>query len=66
MSEKRPENTVNRRGFLRAGLGTATVAATSVVAPVAPALAAENDADKKKARYQESEHVKNFYRTNRY
>ena len=66
MTAKRPEDALNRRGFLRAGLGTATVAATAVVAPVAPAVAGESEADKKKARYTESEHVKTYYRTNRY
>lgn len=66
MNDKRPEDRMNRRGFLSAGLGTATVAATAVVAPVTQAAAAESDADKKKARYQESEHVKAYYRTNRY
>ncbi len=28
--------------------------------------AAETDADKKKARYRETDHVKTFYRVNRY
>ncbi len=31
-----------------------------------PAVASENDAEKKKARYQETAHVKKFYQTNRY
>lgn len=58
--------TVGRREFLRtlgAGAGLAAVAA----APVATeAVAAESDADKTKARYRETEHVKTFYRVNRY
>jgi hypothetical protein len=58
--------TVGRREFLRtlgAGAGMAAVAS----APLAtPAAAAETDAEKKKARYRETDHVKTFYRVNRY
>ena len=57
---------VDRRGFLRS-IGGASVAAGAVaVGAPAPAAATENDADKKKARYRETDHVKAFYRTNRY
>lgn len=55
-----------RRNFLRAGLAGASVAAASTAAVIAPAKATESDADKKKARYQESAHVKKYYQTNRY
>jgi hypothetical protein len=66
MKEKHPRESLDRRGFLGAGLGTAA-AATGVTAVTAtPAVAAENDADRKKARYKETDHVKAFYRTNRY
>ena len=63
-----------RRGFLRA-LGLGTAAAASAVAPavaqradaVPPGRAAkENDAQRRAARYQDSAHVKTFYRTNGY
>lgn len=66
MNDKRPEEKLNRRGFLRAGMSTATAAAAAVAAPATQAVAAESDANKKKARYQESDHVKAYYRTNRY
>jgi hypothetical protein len=57
---------VGRRDFLRAiGVG-AGVAATAAAPLATEAVAAESDADKKKARYKESEHVKAFYRVNRY
>ena len=57
---------VNRRGFMRS-IGGATMAGAAVaVGASAPAAAAESDAEKKKARYQETDHVKAFYRTNRY
>ena len=56
----------DRRGFLKS-IGGASVAGAAVAVGAAPqAIAAENDADKKKARYRESEHVKAYYRTNRY
>jgi hypothetical protein len=58
-------STVGRRDFLRVLATGAGVAATSV-APLASAEAAESDTDKKKARYQETDHVKTFYRVNRY
>lgn len=57
---------VARRNFLRAGVAGAGVAAASVSAVVTPAQATENDSEKKKARYQESAHVKTYYATNRY
>lgn len=58
----------DRRGFLKSlGLGVAGTAAGTGAAIVAtPAEAAENAADRKKKRYRESDHVKNFYRVNRY
>ena len=58
---------VGRRGFLKA-LGAGAGAAVTGAVAVAPTavVAAESDADKKKARYQETDHVKAFYKTNRY
>ncbi len=57
---------VDRRGFLRSIGGASVAGAAVAVGAAAPAAASENDADKKKARYRETDHVKNFYRTNRY
>lgn len=54
----------NKRDFLKL-LGFGSVAAVAPVA-VAPAKASESNNDKKKARYQETAHVKKFYETNRY
>jgi hypothetical protein len=57
---------VGRRDFLRAiGVG-AGVAATAAAPLATEAAAAESDSDKKKTRYKESDHVKAFYRVNRY
>ena len=59
---------VDRRGFLKAlgaGAGASSLVVAGVVAP-SPALAVESAADRKKKRYQETDHVKTYYRTNRY
>jgi hypothetical protein len=59
--------TVRRREFLRAlgaGAGIA-VAATGPLATAARADTLSND-EKKKSRYRETDHVKTFYRVNRY
>jgi len=58
--------TLGRREFLRTlGIGTAAVAASGPLAGEAQADTETND-DKRKARYRETEHVKTFYRVNRY
>ena len=57
---------VGRRDFLRAIGAGAGLAVTSAAPLATDAAAAESDADKKKARYKETEHVKAFYRVNRY
>ncbi len=61
--------TVDRRNFLKAigaGAGATTLAVAGTVIAAPPAEAAESAADKKKKRYKETEHVKAYYRTNRY
>jgi hypothetical protein len=70
MSKTKPDATadLNRRGFLK-GLGTGAAGVATVAAGVAAPTtveAAESAADKTKARYKESEHVKKYYATNRY
>ncbi len=56
-----------RRGFLKSlGLGTAAAASAIVPATVTPAQAYDPGPSETKARYRESDHVKAFYRTNRY
>jgi len=63
--KQKQKTTVGRRGFLRVlGAGAAAASAAPLVA--IPAIAVESDADKKKARYRESDEVKTFYRVNRY
>jgi hypothetical protein len=59
--------TVGRREFLRA-LGAGAGVAATAAAPLATGAKAdtENNNDKRKARYKETDHVKAFYRVNRY
>jgi len=57
---------IGRRAFLRAfGAGAG---AAAVAAPLGGEAKAdsENDSERRKARYRETEHVKTFYRVNRY
>jgi hypothetical protein len=59
------EPALGRRDFLRALGGGAGAAAAGPLA--SPAHADTETADeKRKARYKETEHVKTFYRVNRY
>lgn len=57
--------TLGRREFLRAlGIGAAATAA----APLATEARADTETndEKRKSRYQETDHVKTYYRVNRY
>ncbi|MGL4635177.1 MAG: formate dehydrogenase [Beijerinckiaceae bacterium] len=64
--EKKQEKVeLPRRSFLKA-LGLGAGAAVAGDAAVAPAVAAEAQDERKKSRYRETDHVKTYYRTNRY
>jgi len=58
---------IGRRDVLRA-LGAGAGLAATTAAPLATAAKADSESkdEKTKARYKESEHVKTFYRVNRY
>jgi hypothetical protein len=56
---------VGRRDFLRAIGAGATVVAAAPLATEALADTESND-EKRKARYKETDHVKTYYRVNRY
>ena len=57
---------VARRDFLRVlGAGAGVAATAAPLATVAKADSETND-EKRKTRYKESDHVKAFYRVNRY
>ncbi len=60
------KRTVGRRDFLRVMAVGAGAAATGAVPLTGAGAAVESDQEKKKSRYRESEHVKAFYRVNRY
>ena len=69
MTDDKTKKALDRRNFLKslgAGAGVTTLAAAGAVVAPTDAQAAETAADKKKARYKETEHVKAYYRTNRY
>ena len=67
----RDDKGLDRRGFLRA-FGGASTGAAAVAAGAATPIAAtgakayDPGSEETKARYRESEHVKTYYRTNRY
>lgn len=58
---------VGRRDFLRA-LGAGAGVAVTASGPLAGAAAADTETndEKRKARYKETDHIKTFYRVNRY
>jgi hypothetical protein len=62
------KTTFGRRDFLRkVGIGTVGAGATLATPLVSSAKAdSENNEEKRKPRYQETEHVKAYYRVNRY
>jgi hypothetical protein len=62
--EQKPK--VGRREFLRTfGAGAAVAVAAAPLAGEARADTESND-EKRKSRYKETEHVKTYYRVNRY
>jgi len=64
--KKSAKAALGRRDFLRTlGAGASAAVATSPLASSAHADTENND-EKRKARYKETEHVKTFYRVNRY
>jgi hypothetical protein len=65
--KKEPKATLGRREFLRTLGAGATVAAVAA-GPLAGEAAADSESrdDKVKARYKETDHVKAFYKVNRY
>ncbi|MBN8965207.1 MAG: twin-arginine translocation signal domain-containing protein [Rhizobiales bacterium] len=68
MTAERKKTAVGRRDFLR-GLGVGAVGASAAAASplVGEAHAdSETNDEKRKARYKETDHVKTYYRVNRY
>lgn len=68
-SKASPDKPQDAKGFDRRRffmMGGSAVAVAAAVPLTGEAEAAESDSDAKKARYRETDHVKNFYRVNRY
>jgi hypothetical protein len=65
--KKERKATLGRREFLRT-LGAGASVAVAGAGPLAPAARADTESndEKRKSRYKETEHVKTFYRVNRY
>jgi hypothetical protein len=64
---RQDKSKVARRDFLRALGAGAGVAATAAAPLATPAHAdTETNDEKRKARYRETDHVKAFYRVNRF
>jgi hypothetical protein len=65
--KKEPKKMLARRDFLRT-LGAGASVAVAAAGPLAPDARADTESndEKRKSRYQETEHVKTFYRVNRY
>jgi hypothetical protein len=64
--DKAGDRELGRRDFLRAlGAGAGAAAVTAPLGGAAKADTESND-EKRKARYKETDHVKNYYRVNRY
>jgi hypothetical protein len=64
--KQQDKSRVGRRDFLRVMGAGAGLAATAAAPLATGAAAAESDEDKRKARYKETDHVKTYYRVNRY
>jgi hypothetical protein len=65
--KKQPKGTLGRREFLRS-LGAGATVAVAAAGPLAGEARADTESndEKRKSRYRETEHVKTFYRVNRY
>jgi hypothetical protein len=63
--KSQPTAVVDRRRFFMMG-GSAVAAAAVVPLASGGAEADESQAERVKARYKETDHVKNYYRVNRY
>ena len=57
---------VSRRAFFGTAAGAAAAGAAVAMGGARPAVAQQTGDDRTRARYQRTEHVETFYRTNRY
>lgn len=68
MKREKHDTAIDRRKFLRTMGGVPAVAVAAAASPIAATEAQAYDpgGDETKARYRETDHVKTYYRTNRY
>lgn len=66
MSSKQDADLGRRKFFRALGAGAAAAAAATAAPLATSASAAESVEERKKTRYRETDHVKTFYRVNRY
>lgn len=66
MADKKPKAELDRRRFLLGVGAGATAAATVQLGAAQPAHAYDPGAEETKSRYQETNHVKAYYRVNGY
>ena len=64
--QTKDKRVVGRRAFLRVLGAGATVAAAAPLGAAEAKADTETNDEKRKARYRETDHVKTFYRVNRY
>jgi hypothetical protein len=64
--QTKDKSAVGRREFLRVLGAGATVAAAAPLGATEAKADTETNDEKRKARYKETDHVKTFYRVNRY
>jgi len=66
MADKKPKAELDRRRFLLGVGAGATAAATVQISSADPAHAYDPGSDETKSKYQETDHVKTYYRVNGY
>lgn len=65
--KQQDKKNAGRREFLRTlGMGAAGAAAVAATPIAANTAAAQSEDPKRKSRYKESDHIKTYYRVNRY
>jgi hypothetical protein len=64
--QNKQQAALSRRNFLRAFGGASTAAVATVALTPTEALAYDPGQQEMRARYQETDHIKAYYRVNRY
>jgi len=57
---------VSRRAFFGTAVGAAAAGAAATMGGARPVMAQQTGTERTRARYQVTEHVETYYRTNRY